>query len=284
MPWRFCRTLSSTAWSRASSPGPFTASTAASNLPGSSGVVPWRCLTSSPGHVSTLSSPSTLPVSGQLGETTGGGAGLLSRFPVAFRPPAFASWPSVPRWAINLPYGQLTSHVPTLVTGTQRDCHVPHDRESTGVGALSTPRQTVSPDRSPVLRSASAASQRHAFHPHLLLPSAGSTLRGINKGSLTFTRPVFPFTSSPRMGRGALGLDHLSSAPRSHPRRTSGWGQANRHRPKVSASASTEPPCLTHSNRATSCRTGISRSRAGLPGGWPARDASLCATHIVAPR
>jgi len=33
-----------------------------------------------------------MPVSGQLGETTAGGSGLLPRVPAAFRPPALASW------------------------------------------------------------------------------------------------------------------------------------------------------------------------------------------------
>ena len=47
--------------------------------------------------------------------TSGGGAGLSwSRFPVAFRPPAFASWPSCPAREFSPPYGRLTAHRTTL--------------------------------------------------------------------------------------------------------------------------------------------------------------------------
>ena len=38
-----------------------------------------------------------MPVSGQLSRTTGGGPAITSWFPVAFRPPAFASWSSCAR-------------------------------------------------------------------------------------------------------------------------------------------------------------------------------------------
>src|SRR6266851_7281241 len=37
------------------------------------------------------------PVSGQLYETASGGLASSPRFPVAFQPPAFASWASFPR-------------------------------------------------------------------------------------------------------------------------------------------------------------------------------------------
>ena len=51
-----------------------------------------RCIKGSPGPRRLPFGPGTEPVSGQSYETAAGRSGLLSRFPVAFRPPAFASW------------------------------------------------------------------------------------------------------------------------------------------------------------------------------------------------
>jgi hypothetical protein len=42
-----------------------------------------------------------MPLSGQLCGTADGGVSHLSRFPAAFRLPAFASWSSISRWGIG---------------------------------------------------------------------------------------------------------------------------------------------------------------------------------------
>src|SRR5512133_2755801 len=47
------------------------------------------------------------------------------RFPVAFRPPALASWASCARPRISSPYGRLTP--PNPMAGTGRGFHVPHE-------------------------------------------------------------------------------------------------------------------------------------------------------------
>jgi len=65
---------------------------------------------------------------------------MPSRFPAAFRPPAFASW------VILFPLGScafLTVGRPggLIRTGPQRGCHVPHERDTTGVGAPFIPRR-----------------------------------------------------------------------------------------------------------------------------------------------
>lgn len=66
---------------------------------------------------------------------------MTPRFPAAFRPPALASW------AILRPLGNqafLTVGLPSIVAlGPQRGCHVPHDRDPTGLGAPYTPRTAV---------------------------------------------------------------------------------------------------------------------------------------------
>ena len=94
---------------------------------------------------------------------------MMSRFPVAFRPPAFASWSSVPRWGLGLPHGRLTGH--DIVAGPHRGSHVPHARDATGVGAFCTPGTAVltRPTRNP--RPPPAASQRPAPIPRSSVPS-----------------------------------------------------------------------------------------------------------------
>ena len=63
----------------------------ASNLSFGSGAIVIFLFTGSPDRVSALSGPGTSPVSGQLSGTASGGPAIMSRFPVAFRLPAFAS-------------------------------------------------------------------------------------------------------------------------------------------------------------------------------------------------
>jgi hypothetical protein len=141
--------------------GPFTAE-AASNLSSGSHASP-ASSSGSPDPVSTLSSPSIKPVSGQLANDHAGGGrrtavfGFLSPFGA----PAFASGSSCPAEELGLPCGRLTGHT-TGLTGPQRGFHVPHERATTGVGALSTPRTTVlyrpGMVRRPAVRRFSAAS------------------------------------------------------------------------------------------------------------------------------
>jgi len=82
----------------------------------------------------------------------------------------------------------------------------------------------------------------------------GLELRGIIKGSLAFTRPVFPCLRPPD-GTGAAWAFSLSFEPHRYQRRTSGREQAIGHGPgaKPSTSLSTSQSCSL--TRATSCRT-----------------------------
>jgi hypothetical protein len=175
--------------SKVSSSGPFTTPTAAasatgvrsaSNLSLCSSVVSKAFSTSSPDPRQHPFGSRHQPVSGQLSETPAE-VPASPRFPVAFRPPALACW------VILHPLGHsafLTDDGPDNSPDPQRDCHVPHDQDSTGEGAPYTPRQTVSPDRERVPQSASPASQRHALHPHPI-PIGGSPMTRHQQG---FTR------------------------------------------------------------------------------------------------
>jgi hypothetical protein len=131
----------------------------------------------------TLSGRATTPVSGQLSARRAGGGRRVAcpRVPVAFRPPAFASGSSCARWGIS-PSSRLGYRPRLHAAGPQRGCHVPHERDATGVGAPSTPRTTVLPDRVRRLRSASATSQRPVPEPHFCIPSAGVLLTRHHQG------------------------------------------------------------------------------------------------------
>src|ERR1019366_3258561 len=126
--------------SRSSSSGPFTT------------AVPWRptCplvlvlsvivyLTGPPDPRQHPLRSGHVPVSGQLCETTGGGASRVSRFPAAFRPSAFAFR------IILFPLGIWASLAVGLpgIARTSSGFHVSHVRVATGVGALLTPRTAV---------------------------------------------------------------------------------------------------------------------------------------------
>ena len=63
----------------------------------------------------------------------------MSRFPVAFRPPAFASRPSDTRRGVGL----SSRSAYRLKAGPRRGYRVPHARAATGVGAPYTPRTAV---------------------------------------------------------------------------------------------------------------------------------------------
>ena len=95
----------------------------------------------------------------------------MSRFPVAFRPPAFASQvirPSLGDWAF-LTVGLPARH---RRAGPHRGSHVPHVRDTTGEGASCIPGAVVltRPTKNP--RPAPAASLRPAPAPRYHIPSS----------------------------------------------------------------------------------------------------------------
>src|SRR5262249_3239254 len=94
----------------------------------------------SPAHVSALSGPATRLVSGQLCQTISGGADhvawvscRLSTTGVRFLGILFPPRVSAP----------LAIGLPDLTARTRRVFHVPHIRDSTGLGALFTPEPAV---------------------------------------------------------------------------------------------------------------------------------------------
>ncbi len=130
--------------------------------------------------------------------------------------------PSRARWGVG-PSSRSAYHGgPWTPSGLSRCAWVRHDR----VGRPLNPADGgVVPAGAP-LHPAPAASQRPSVNPATTTHRRDSSSRGINKGSRRSSLRSSPHPWLPD-GTGALWLDHLSSAPRSYPRRTSGWGQAS---------------------------------------------------------
>jgi hypothetical protein len=162
-----------------------------------------------------------------------------SRFPAAFRLPALASRAVLSRWGVRLPHGQPTGREP----GPPRGFHVPHERDTTGVGAPLTPRRRCPPGRSDLYQPAPADSQRPALHPAAPFHRRGLGSRGIIGGSLAFTRPVFPWPVAPGWNENPRAVT-LSFAPRRCQRRTSERGRAIRTRTR-NYTFITEPPMVS---------------------------------------
>jgi hypothetical protein len=118
----------------------------------------------------------------------------LSRFPVAFRPPAFASRSSDSRRGIRPP--SRSAYRPNSA-GPRRDYRVPHARATTGLGALSTPRTTVLIPTEDRPQPASAAPPRLVLTPRYNLHPAGLRLTRHQRGFKQFTRPIFPSPVAP---------------------------------------------------------------------------------------
>ena len=136
----------------------------------------------------------------------------------------------VPARDLGLPYGRLTGH--HLVTGPGRGYHVPHLRDTTGMGALSTPGTAVlsRPDAVPGQRLPLLSGQ--SLHPAPASHQRGSSLRGINGGSRDSPVRSAPHLWPPGWDGRSLGFP-LCSAPRCYQRRTTGRGRAMSTHPEL---------------------------------------------------
>jgi hypothetical protein len=157
--------------SRGSSSGPFT--TAMPWCPTCPSVLVSLVIISPQAHltrVSTLSGSGMRPCPASYAGRPAERPAITSRFPVAFRPPAFASrvilfplggWAFL---AVGLPVSVARGRTPS-------GFHVPHARVATGLGALSTPRTAVLSRLAQNLQPPPAASQRQCPYTPVLLPS-----------------------------------------------------------------------------------------------------------------
>jgi len=198
-----------------------------SNLSVGSGVIVVFLITGSPDRVSALSSRVTRTrirpvIRGHQLE----GLANQSRFPAAFRLPAFASRSSDSRRGVGP--SSRSAYRPTA--GPRRGYRVPHARAATGEGALCTPGTTVlTPDRGPCPAGARRISAATSLHPASGTPpgrashhEASTKVQAIHPSGLPLARRRPDGTSS----RFGFPPSFAPRRPRAR-RRTSGWGQAN---------------------------------------------------------
>jgi hypothetical protein len=163
---------------------------------------------------------------------------MVSRFPAAFQPPAFASWPSCSRRGVGRPSRSAYRTLVRTPTGFPRSARTSSDRVGCPLypgddGALRTGR----PDR-----PAPAASQRRVPAPRVQHPireaplhEASTKVQAIHPSGLPLTRRRPDGTSS-RFGFSS------SFAPRRYQRRTSRMGTGHRARTWITLTTSAEPP------------------------------------------
>jgi hypothetical protein len=199
-----------------------------------------------------------VPVSGRLSRTTGGGPAITSWFPVAFRPPAFASWSSCARQG---PGPSLRSADRSCCQGRTPTGLPRSARMSCGRGGC--PLYPGDCGARTAGRSSPAAARRlAAARPctPVQQPTTGGFLsRGIIKGSRSFTRPAFPWpvapgwNGSPRASSPGL---HTPPLPAAHAGVGTGIVGTCLSYVTISWSSSQR----SHSPRATSCRTDLIRA------------------------
>ena len=226
-------------------------------------------------HVSTLSGPGSGPVSGRLSGTTGGGADHLSRFPAAFRPPAFASW------AILFPPGSSAS----LTVGLPDAC-----RHRTSTGFPRSARSEIRPGWVPPLprdggalpaddgdpRPAPAASHGQSLHPAGTTHRRGSTMTRHHRGFTRVHPSGLPLACAPGWNESPWASPP-SFAPRRYQRRTSERGRASSTGPELRLDISRSSNQVIHSISCDFVSHPSARGRGardagpgsgGCPGAW----------------
>ena len=121
--------------------------------------------------------------------------------------------------------------------GPRRGFHVPHARDTTGVGALWTPRTMVLAPTEATTGRAPAASQRPVPAPRSSTPPRGASHNEASTRVQAIHPSDLPLTCGRPDGSGQpLGLSlGLRTPPAKSRQRTPRWGQAIEHGPGTTA-------------------------------------------------
>ena len=161
-------------------------------------------------HVSSLSCQTVVCIRPVM-RNGRGRHGLSSRFPVAFRLPAFACWASCSRPGI-VPFSRSAYPSPHTVPGPRRGFHVPRERDTGGVGCPLCSGATVLTQPTKPLRLPSPLLHGQPCTP-VFLPSSGAPDNEASSG-VHSRSPIHP---SPRLwspdGTETLGLFPSASHP-----------------------------------------------------------------------
>ena len=141
--------------------------------------------------------------------------------------------------------------------GPGRGFHVPHQRDTTGLGALSTPGTAVLTPAGCRARPAPAASQRPVPTPRCNNPPAEPRITRHQRRFTRFTRPACPLPVIPGWNE-----DPRASLQAPHPAVTSDARQRRGHdtstRRELRLRHQPDLQSIVHSQSATSCRNGNS--------------------------
>jgi hypothetical protein len=192
------------------------------------------------------------PVSGQLyGKHPAGGPVQRSRFPAAFRPPAFASWASCSRQGIGLSLRSACQQRPGwrhwTRTGFPRSTRMRCGR----AGCPLYPRGDGVPCGHRCVRGRRLPPHSGwPLPPRYCTPARDVRLTRHQQGFRVIHPSGLPLTCSTRPERAPLGFP-LSFAPSRYQPRTSGRGRVWNTNPKSRLRRHAEPPIdeLTHSVR-----------------------------------
>lgn len=194
-----------------------------SNLPFGSGVLNSRASQTHQIHVSTLSGRSISPYPASYASAADGGRSYSTRFPVSFRPPAFACWIFLRPLRIGLPYGRLTRRF-----GRQDLIGVVVFRmsEMRPGWVSSEPRgRRCAPGWRARAQPAPAALLRPVPTTRWCFPSAGACMTRHHRGFICIHPSGLPQPVTPGWDEGPWALTS-GSAPHGYPRRTLRRGQA----------------------------------------------------------
>ena len=206
-------------------------------------------------HVGLLSQPGTGPgIRPVMRSHRRRSRSITPRFPVAFRPPAFASWASCPARGFRPPYGRPTA---TTTSAARTRAGFPRSaRMRPGWdGASSVPRgRRCRHDRVWCPIAACRFTTTRPCHPGSALPSRDASITRHQQGFTPFARPAFSSPVAAQTGQAALGFSPELHTPRHRVTgRMSGRGQVLDTDPSY-VSGINRPPSRSHSQRATSCR------------------------------
>ena len=165
-------------------------------------------------------------------------ATVTPQFPVAFRPPAFASRSSDSRRGVrpSLRSAYRTRPDPDGVTAFHT-----HELRPGWVPPIPRGRR-CSPDRPIVSGRRLPLLSDQSLHPATASHRAEPQITRHQRRFTRFTRPSIPLACGPRMERAPLGFSpELRTPPTGSRRRTSGWGRAmstspglrSRHQPNL---------------------------------------------------
>jgi hypothetical protein len=143
-----------------------------------------------------------------------------------------------PARELSLPHGRPTAH--RTRRRTRRGSHVPHSRDTTGLGAFSTPRTAVlTLDRMPCPASACRITTACPYTP-LPHPTTELLFTRHQRRFTRFTRPVCPSPVTPRRDRDPSAFPS-GFAPCRYQQRTPRAGPGIEHTPGTTQPTSRRP-------------------------------------------